>query len=219
VQGGPIAEDVRPGLPLAELLGRVFTGLARAVPVRVDVEVRGEIAEHDVRILQLAALKGAFTDVVEDVVTYVNAPLLAADRGVDVRLVTSTDSPDYRNVVTVRGTLADGTTTSVSGTVSGPRHTAKLVDVDGYDLDIVPTEHMTFLRYVDRPGVIGVIGRILGERGINIASMQVGRDAKGGHALGVLAVDSALPGSVLDEIVAGIGAASGRTVDLVDVDR
>ena len=86
VQGGEIAEAVKPGLPLAEMLGRVFTGLARHLPVRIDVEVRGEIAEEDVRILELAALRGAFTDVVEDAVTYVNAPLLAAERGVEVRL-------------------------------------------------------------------------------------------------------------------------------------
>ncbi len=217
VQGGSIAEEVKPGLPLAEMLGRVFTGLAGHLPVRIDVVVRGEIAEHDVKILELAALRGAFTDVVEDAVTYVNAPLLAEERGVEVRLTTSTESPDYRNVVTVRGAMADGTVTSVSGTLSGPRHTAKLVEVDGFDIDIVPTEHMAFFRYVDRPGVIGIVGRMLGERQINIASMQVGRDAKGGHALVVLTVDSAIAHEVLDEITAEIGAENGRTVDL-DVD-
>ncbi|MBA2477315.1 MAG: phosphoglycerate dehydrogenase [Sporichthyaceae bacterium] len=217
VQGGSIAEEVKPGLPLAEMLGRVFTGLAGHLPVRIDVVVRGEIAEHDVKILELAALRGAFTDVVEDAVTYVNAPLLAEERGVEVRLTTSTESPDYRNVVTVRGTMADGTVTSVSGTLSGPRHTAKLVEVDGFDIDIVPTEHMAFFRYVDRPGVIGIVGRMLGERQINIASMQVGRDAKGGHALVVLTVDSAIAHEVLDGITAEIGAENGRTVDL-DVD-
>ena len=108
VQGGAVAEDVKPGLPLAEKLGRVFTALAGEVATKLDVEVRGEIAAHDVRVLELAALKGVFTDVVEDSVTYVNAPLLAKDRGVTVELVTSADSPDWRNVITVRGVLADG---------------------------------------------------------------------------------------------------------------
>ena len=75
--GGVVAEDVRPGLPLAEKLGRVFTALAGGLAQSITVEVRGEIAEHDVRVLQLAALKGVFTDVVEEQVTYVNAPLLA----------------------------------------------------------------------------------------------------------------------------------------------
>src|SRR5205085_5100127 len=76
VQGGVIAEDVRPGIALTEKLGRIFTALAGEVAQQVDVEVRGEITEHDVKVLELAALKGIFTDVVEDAVTYVNAPLL-----------------------------------------------------------------------------------------------------------------------------------------------
>ncbi len=86
VQGGAIAEDVRPGLPLAEMLGRTFTGLAGGIAARLEVEVRGEIASYDVKVLELAALKGVFTDVVEKSVTYVNAPLFAQDRGVEVML-------------------------------------------------------------------------------------------------------------------------------------
>ena len=216
VQGGIIAEDVRPGLPLAERLGRVFTALAGGVAAQLDVEVRGEITAYDVKILELAALKGVFTDVVEETVTYVNAPLLASDRGVEVRLTTSPDSPDYRNVVTVRGTLADGTQVSVSGTLSGPRHVEKLVEVDGFAVDLQPSEHMAFFRYEDRPGVVGVVGRLLGDAAINIAGMQVSRDTKGGHALVALTVDSAIPGQLLDEIRRAIGAASARAVDIVD---
>ena len=83
-----IAEDVRPGIPLTEKLGRIFTALAGGVAEQLDVEVRGEISQHDVRVLELAALKGIFSDVVEEQVSYVNAPLLAAERGVAVRLVT-----------------------------------------------------------------------------------------------------------------------------------
>ncbi len=214
VQGGIIAEDVRPGLPLAERLGRVFTALAGGVAAQLDVEVRGEITAYDVKILELAALKGVFTDVVEETVTYVNAPLLASDRGVEVRLTTSPDSPDYRNVVTVRGTLADGTQVSVSGTLSGPRHVEKLVEVDGFAVDLQPSEHMAFFRYEDRPGVVGIVGRLLGDAAINIAGMQVSRDTKGGHALVALTVDSAIPGQLLDEIRRAIGAASARAVDI-----
>ena len=119
VQGGVIAEDVRPGLPLTEKLGRIFTALAGEVAQQLDVEVRGEITQYDVKVLELAALKGVFTDVVEDPVSYVNAPLLAAERGVAVRLVTDPESPDHRNLVTLRGTLADGSQVSVSGTLIG----------------------------------------------------------------------------------------------------
>jgi len=216
VQGGVIAEDVRPGIPLAETLGRIFTALAATAPASIDVEVRGEIAALDVRVLELAALKGVFTDITEHPVSYVNAPVLAADRGIDVRLTSDPDSPDYRNVVTVRGSLTDGTVVSVSGTLSGPRHVEKIIDIDGFDVDITPTEHMAVFRYEDRPGIVGAVGRILGDAQINIAGMQVGRAAKGGHALVVLTVDTAIPHAVLDEIVREIGAESGRTVDLAD---
>jgi D-3-phosphoglycerate dehydrogenase / 2-oxoglutarate reductase len=214
VQGGVIAEEVRPGLPLAEKLGRIFTGLACGVAAQLDVEVRGEIAQYDVKVLELAALKGVFAEVVEESVSYVNAPLLAQERGVEVRLRTSLDSEDYRNLVTVRGTLPSGAVVSVSGTLSGPRHVEKIVEVDGFDIELVPTEHMAFLRYDDRPGIVGTVGRILGDHDINIAGMQVSRDAKGGHALVALTVDSAIPHGVLDEIVREIGASQGRTVDL-----
>ncbi|MEU9884858.1 phosphoglycerate dehydrogenase [Sphaerisporangium sp. NPDC051017] len=216
VQGGAVAEDVKPGLPLAEKLGRVFTALAGEVATRLDVEVRGEIAAHDVRVLELAALKGVFTDVVEDTVTYVNAPLLAKDRGVTVELVTSDESPDWRNVVTVQGVLADGRTVSVSGTLSGPRQITKIVEVNGYAMEIEPTEHLAFFTYTDRPGIVGIVGKILGERQVNIASMQVSRDAKGGKALIALTVDSAIPAEVVEQIGQEIGAEGGRTVDLGD---
>jgi D-3-phosphoglycerate dehydrogenase len=214
VQGGAAHEDVKPGLPLAEKLGRIFTALARGVAARIDVQVRGEIAAHDVRVLQLAALKGVFGGIVEEAVTYVNAPLLASQRGVEVSLSTDAVSPDWRNLVTVRGTLPGGQVISVSGTLTGPRQIEKLVEVNGFDMEIAAAEHMVFLTYTDRPGIVGVVGQILGGEGINIAGMQVCRDARGGHALIVLTVDSAIPPMVLDDITSTIGAVVGRSVDL-----
>jgi D-3-phosphoglycerate dehydrogenase / 2-oxoglutarate reductase len=214
VQGGSVDEVIRPGLPLAEKLGRIFTALASGIAARLEVEIRGEIAGLDVSVLQLAALKGVFTDIVEDAVTYVNAPLLAADRGVEVSLATDKESPDWRNLVTLRGTLPDGQVVSVGGTLTGQRQLEKLVEVNGFDMEIAPAEHMVFLTYSDRPGIVGVVGHILGTQGINIAGMQVCRDTRGGHALIVLTVDSALPPAVLDEITTSIGAVVGRAVDL-----
>ena len=184
VQGGVIAEDVRPGIPLAEKLGRFFTALAGTLPSQLDVEVRGEIAAQDVRVLELAVLKGMFTDVVEESVTYVNAPVLATDRGVGVRLSTDPDSPDYRNLIT-------------RARHHGRRHPGLVV---GHALRPAPrrearrgrrlrhrgrrsSEHMAVFRYEDRPGIVGTVGRILGEANVNIAGMQVSRDRKGGHAL------------------------------------
>ncbi|WUD73038.1 phosphoglycerate dehydrogenase [Streptomyces sp. NBC_00510] len=216
VQGGVIAEDVRPGLPLAEKLGRIFTALAGEVAVRLDVEVRGEITQHDVKVLELSALKGVFEDVVDETVSYVNAPLFAQERGVEVRLTTSSESPDHRNLVTVRGTLSDGTEVAVSGTLAGPKHIQKIVAVGDDDVDLVFADHMGFLRYTDRPGVVGTIGRILGDAGVNIAGMQVARDQAGGEALVALTVDTAIPAPVLAEIAEEIGASSARAVNLED---
>jgi len=214
VQGGTVDEVLRPGLPLAEKLGRIFTAVAGGIAARIEVEVRGEIAGLDVSVLQLAALKGVFSDIVEDAVTYVNAPLLAADRGVEVSLSTEKQSPDWRNVVTLRGALPGGQIVSVGGTLTGQRQLEKLVEVNGFDMEIAPAEHMVFFTYSDRPGIVGIVGQILGTQGINIAGMQVCRDARGGHALIVLTVDSALPPEVLDEITSSIGAVYGRAVDL-----
>jgi D-3-phosphoglycerate dehydrogenase / 2-oxoglutarate reductase len=214
VAGGAVAEDLKPGLPLTEKLGRIFTALAGGVAVALDVEARGEIAALDVRVLQLAALKGVFSGVVTDQVTYVNAPLLAKERGVEVTLRTEAESPDWRNVITLRGTMADNRVISVSGTLSGPRHLEKLVEVNGLEMEIGIAPHMAFFTYTDRPGIIGLVGHILGDQRINIAGMQVIRDERGGHALIVLTVDSALAPPLLEEITQAIGAEAGNGVDL-----
>jgi D-3-phosphoglycerate dehydrogenase len=215
VQGGVIAEEVRPGIPLTEKLGRIFTALAGEVAQQVDVEVRGEITEYDVKVLELAALKGIFTDVVEDAVTYVNAPLLAAERGTAVRLVVETESPDHRNLITIRGTLADGSQVSVGGTLVGMSQRERLVSVNDFPVDLEPTDHLAFFTYADRPGMVGTVGRILGDSGVNIAGMQVSRDSKGGHALVALSVDSAITAEALSEIEQAIDATSLRAADLV----
>jgi D-3-phosphoglycerate dehydrogenase / 2-oxoglutarate reductase len=214
--GGVVAEEVRTALPLVEKLGRVFTALSGGAASLVDVEVRGELADYDVSVLQLAALKGVFTDVVEEQVTFVNAPALAAERGVELQLLTSPESPDYRNLLTVRGTLATGEVVSVSGTLSGTKQIEKITEVNGFDIDVVPSTYMAFFRYHDQPGVVGTVGRLLGDADTNIAGMQVARDTRGGSALMVLTVDSAIPGEVLDRITVEIGAESGRPVDLSD---
>jgi len=214
VQGGVIAEDVRPGIPLVEKLGRIFTALAGEVAQQIDVEVRGEITEFDVKVLELAALKGVFADIVEEQVSYVNAPLLAAERGTEVRLVTESESPDHRNLITIRGTLADGSQVSVSGTLIGIAQRERLVEVNDFVVDLEPTDHLAFFTYEDRPGMVGTVGKILGDAQVNIAGMQVSRDTKGGQALVALSVDSAVPTEVLAEIRESISARVVRGVDL-----
>lgn len=214
VKGGALAEEVKPGLSLAEKLGRVAASLAPAPVEAVEVSVLGEIVEHDVKILELAALKGIFSALVNDPVSYVNAPVLAAERGVEVSLRTDRVSPQYRNQVGVRLVLGDGSTVEVGGTVTGSRGVERIIELDGLDIDVPIAEHLAFFRYTDKPGVVGITGRVLGESGVNIASMQVGRDEAGGEAVIVLTVDSQIPQEVLEAITREIGAISGRAVDL-----
>lgn len=211
---GVVAEEIRPALPLVEKLGRVFTAIAGGVAASISVEIRGEITSYDVGVLQLAALKGVFADVVEEQVTFVNAPILAKDRGVDVGLATYAESEDYRNLVTVRGVLPNGEQISVSGTLTGPKQVEKLTEINGFDVDLPPEDHLLFFRYHDRPGVVGMVGVQLGEAGVNIAGAQVSRSRRGGEALMALAVDSAVTADLLADIARAIGAEDARSADL-----
>jgi D-3-phosphoglycerate dehydrogenase len=192
----------------------LFTALAGTVPASLTVDIKGEISAYDVSVLQLSALRGMFTDVVEEQVTFVNAPLLAAERGIEIALESSELSPDYRNVLTVRGTLPDGRNVSVGGNLTGPRLVQKLVEVNGFDIEVALNEHMVFVQYEDRPGIVGTVGQLLGQTGVNIAGMQVSRTTEGGAALMVLTVDSAIPAATLDEIASAVGAADIRAAYL-----
>jgi D-3-phosphoglycerate dehydrogenase len=215
--GGLVAEEVRPLLPLAEKLGRVFTALAGGAAATITVDVRGEVTAHDVSVLKLAATKGLFARVVEEQVTYVNAPLLAADRGVEVGLTTAPETTDHPNLVTVFGAKPDGRTVTVSGTyLAGHREGAKLTGLDGYELELDADGVLLFFRYADRPGVVGTIGTILGAAGVNIAAMQVARREAGGEALMTLTVDSPVTAELLTRAADAIGAAASATVDLTD---
>lgn len=214
VKGGVIAEDVRPYVEATERLGKIASTLAEAPIGSVTVEARGELAESDAKILELSALKGVFSNLVEDPVSYVNAPILAQDRGVEVELVTDPDAGEHRSFVRVKLALTDGTATTVSGTVTGLKDLEKIVEINGREIDVPVSDHMAFYTYEDRPGVVGIVGQILGEHDINIAGMQVSRTTVGGEALIALTVDTAIPDEAIEEIGSGIGASQVTAVDL-----
>ena len=215
VKGGAIDQAVRPALPLVEKLAQVATALAGERIASIDVEVRGEISVHDVSVLSTSALKGALIAMGAEDVTYVNAPNLATERGLTSVVTTDADSPDHRNLVSVRAACADGTQVFVSGTLMGIRQIEKIVAIDKLDLDLKPTNNLLFLRYQDVPGVVGVVGNSLGKLKINIADMQVARTDAGGQALMALTVDSVIPNDLLDVITKETGAAMVRYVNLV----
>ena len=216
VAGGIIDPTVRPGIPLIEKLGQVFAGLAGSPLTSVDIEVRGEIVQFDVSVLKLAALKGIFSNIVSESVSYVNAPLLAEQRGMPVRLVTDPVSEEYRNLLTIRGSLSDGSQISVSGTLVGTKQTEKLVEINGYDVEVPLAQHLIVMIYKDRPGIVAIYGKAFGEASINIAGMQIARRTAGGQALSVLTVDSPVPEAILDGLRAQIEASLLREIDIVE---
>jgi D-3-phosphoglycerate dehydrogenase len=216
VKGGLIAEEIRPSLPLVEKLGAVLFGLCGEVPVSVEVEIRGEIAAFDCSVLATSAAVGLLNKVGAEDVTYVNAPSIAQERGLQTTVTTEAASPDHRNVITLKAALGDGRKVSVSGNLSGIRMVQKLIAVDSFDLDITPTNHLLFLRYSDRPGVVGAVGNALGGSSINIGGMQVARDEVGGTALMVITVDSPVSDAVLAKITKEVGATSAHSVSLVN---
>lgn len=217
VAGGVIDPYVRPAIPLVEKLGQVFSGLAHTSPLTsVDVEVRGEITQYDTSVLKLAALKGIFTNVVSESVSYVNAPLLAEQRGIEVRTLSEEESPEYRTVLTIRGALSDGTQISVSGTLAGIKQVEKIVEINGYEVDVPIDDHLIVMQYIDRPGIVAVYGKEFGDAKINIAGMQIARQNLGGKALSVLTVDSPVPASLLEKVRKAIDADVMLEVDITE---
>jgi D-3-phosphoglycerate dehydrogenase len=216
VAGGVIDPYVRPGIPLLEKLGQVFSGLANSPLTSVDVEVRGEIVEFDVSVLKLAALKGIFTNVVSETVSYVNAPLLAEQRGIEVRLITDSVSEEYRNLLTLRGALSDGSQISVSGTLTGTKQIEKITEINGYDVEVPLAEHLIVMIYDDRPGIVAIYGHEFGQANINIAGMQIARTSAGGKALSVLTVDSRVPEGLLEKVRIAIDADLMHEIDITE---
>ena len=214
VSGGAIAKPVRPLLPLVENMGRIAAGLVAGAINRVHVEVSGEVVENELKILEISAMKGILTQLVHEPVSYVNAPLLAKDRGIETSLHTTLESPNFKVVVKVELTTNTGEVASASGTITGPNSTIKLVGIDKYELDVAISDQMAFIQYEDRPGMIGIIGGILGKSEINIANLQLARETKGGNALVVLTLDSEIPQSVLSEIANALDAKFAKTVNL-----
>lgn len=200
-------ETVRPYLPLAERLGSLFESLVGASPEVLEVCVEGDIAGYDTRIIELAVLKGFFGSISEDPVTYVNAPQLAKDHGLDVREVSCATSADYVNLLTINGGGH-----SISGTLSGPRAEQRVVNIDGVPFDVPPVDNMVVITNDDRPGVIGTVGTLLGTAEVNIADMDVSRVPESASAVMLIAPTKPVPVEVLAQLRAEPGIISVTTL-------
>jgi D-3-phosphoglycerate dehydrogenase len=201
-------EVLGPYVPLAATLGRLAMELAGGRAQRVRLGYLGGLAEYDTRLLTVAALNGAFQGRVDQPVNYVNAPVIAAERGIEVREERSAAARDFTNLVRVGADEVD-----VTGTLIGRENRHWLVAALGFQVEIELAPRMVFFRYEDVPGVIGRVGSLFGAAGVNIANMAVSRSRQGGEALMALSIDSEAPAE-LQETFRGEGFDDVRFVTL-----
>ncbi|ASY21485.1 D-3-phosphoglycerate dehydrogenase [Candidatus Planktophila dulcis] len=216
VKGGAIHDEIRPSLPLVEKMAQIATAIAGETPVSMEITVKGDISGHDSSILAISALKGVLVASGCEDVTYVNAPALAVERGVTSNVSTTPDSPEYRSMISLHAALSNGKSIKVDGTLMGIRKVEKIIAIDNFDLDLPPTDNLLFLRYADKPGVVGAVGNALGSSKINIAGMQVARESAGGSALMAITVDSPVSDAVAEAVKKETGADLVRSVTLVN---
>jgi D-3-phosphoglycerate dehydrogenase len=196
------AEDLEllgPFIPLAAKLGRLAMELAEGRADRIALSYYGALAGYDTRLLTVAALNGAFQGRSDQPVNYVNAPLIAAERGIEVLEESRRASRDFTNLVRVE-VKANGDQVRVAGTTIGTDNRQWLVSALGFELEMEFAPLLVFFRYDDVPGVIGRVGTLFGEAGINIANMAVSRTRRGGKALMALSLDTEPPPELLEAV-------------------
>jgi D-3-phosphoglycerate dehydrogenase / 2-oxoglutarate reductase len=206
---GEGAEFVAQFSGLCEALGSLLYQLTDQTSDTLRIEYRGEVAGFDTRLLDVSAQKGLLASMVFEPLNFVNTPALARERGLKVETSRSSESADYTSLVELR--MGEN---AVSGTLFGPRMQPRLVGAMGFDFDVVPEKHMLFIRNEDRPGMIGKLGSILGEHGINIGNMAVGRGEPGSRAAMAVTVDEPVPEEVLNALEETPGFNEARSVTL-----
>ena len=214
VGGGVVSEEVSPWLDLVRKLGVLAGALSEELPTSLSVQVRGELAAEDVQVLRLSALRGLFSAVIEDQVTFVNAPAIAEERGVAADISTATESPNHRSVVDVRAVASDGSVVNVAGALSGPQQVEKIVQINGRNFDLRAQGINLVINYADQPGALGKIGTLLGTAGVNIQAAQLSEDAEGPAATILLRLDRDVPADVRSEIRSAVTANKLEVVDL-----
>jgi D-3-phosphoglycerate dehydrogenase / 2-oxoglutarate reductase len=197
VAASDVSDAVRAFMGLAEQLGRFFVGLHDGLPDVLEIEYQGDLAQEGTGILTLSALKGVFGGSSEEPVSYVNAPQLAAHRGLQIRESSTATSFDYRSLITLRsGSHAVAGTLSTAGLHTEPR----VVMVDDHLVEVAPSPHMLVVRNDDRPGMIGIVGTALGAVGVSISSMAVGPSPEAATAMMVISTTTSAPDAVVDQL-------------------
>ncbi|MDQ4001073.1 MAG: phosphoglycerate dehydrogenase [Actinomycetota bacterium] len=214
VPAGEGAEFVAHFSELCETLGNLLYQLTDRPANTLKIEYRGEVAGFDTRLLDVSAMKGLLARMVFEPLNFVNTPALAKERGLKLETSRIRESTDYTSLVTLRLASRGGEENIVSGTLVGPRMQPRIVEALGFTVDLVPQKHTLFIRNEDMPGMIGKVGTILGEHGINIGNMAVGRDAPGSPAAMAITVDEPIPDEVLKTLLEVPGFTDARAVSL-----
>ncbi|MCH5643038.1 MULTISPECIES: phosphoglycerate dehydrogenase [unclassified Gordonia (in: high G+C Gram-positive bacteria)] len=214
ITGGAVDEEVAPWLEMARKLGVVIGAISPEPPTSIVVDVRGELASSNVEVLGLSALRGLFSAVLEEPVTFVNAPAVATERGVTSEVTTATESPNHRSVVDVKAVFADGSVLNVAGSLTEPQLVEKIVNINGRNFDLRAEGHNLLVSYADQPGSLGKIGTLLGNAGIDILAAGLSQDAEGPGATMMLRVGD----KIADDLVSAISDAVGATlIEQVDL--
>jgi D-3-phosphoglycerate dehydrogenase len=203
---------LQPFLTLAEKLGSLQMQLSQGGIERVTVEYSGEVAALSVAPLTIAVLKGLLSPMLEHPVNYVNAPIVAKERGIEVKEIKSSDAGDFISLIRVR-VEAGKVTHQVAGTLYHKKE-ARVVEIDQFKVEMVPEGHLLFIHNMDRPGVIGMVGQVLGDKGINIVRMQCALEKRGGDALLIIGSDTDFPAEVLGHIKSSSNILSVKVANL-----
>jgi D-3-phosphoglycerate dehydrogenase len=204
--------QLQPYLTLAEKIGLLQAQVYEGGLERVTVEYNGEVAGLSVAPLTIAVLKGLMTPILEDAVNFVNAPVIAKERGIEVKEMKSSDAGDFTSVIRVR-VEAGKKMHHLAGTLYSKKD-PRIIEIDNFQVEVVPEGYMLLILNVDRPGVIGAVASVLGEHNVNIARMQCSREERGGNALLIIGLDAPLPAGMLETIKAGKNILSVKLVDV-----
>lgn len=203
---------VRPYLTLAEKMGKFTAQLISGRVKKIEITYDGDLSNQEVSPITTAVIKGFLDTVLQEMVNYVNAPLLARNRGINVVQKQEGEESDYANLITVK-VSSDQEEIKVSGTIFG-RVDPRIVSIDGYHVDAVPEGYMLYVPHIDKPRIIGPVGNLIGTHNINISAMQVGRLRIGGKAIMLLSVDAPVPEDTMAEIAKIDGVLGVKNVSL-----
>ena len=212
IVGGAVGEEVAAWLDLARKLGLLAGNLLDEAPVSLQVTARGELSTEDPSTLALSAVRGLFSGIVEEQVTFVNAPAIAEKRGLEFGSGVASESRAHRSSLEVQVVSATGETATVEGALTGLEHIEKIVRINGRGVDMRAEGRNLFFSYTDQPGALGKVGAQLGEKGINIEAAALTQSVKGDGAFLILRVEAEVPAELEAAIAESIQADSIQLV-------